>query len=90
MKRPMAPILAGGLAAALIAASPLSPSVPIQADAHRRAVTAGGAVDLLSRYLCERFPRRWGSPAWSRTRPDAGGMIGIDLARNRSPTATPS
>jgi len=39
---------------------------------------AGGAADLMSRYLCERFPQALGQPCVVENRTGAGGIIGID------------
>ena len=84
MKRPI-PILAVALGAAL-AAPPLCaqsyPSKPIRIVAP---YTAGGAVDLLSRYLCERFPSSLGQPCVVENKTGAGGMIGFDLAAKSEP-----
>src|SRR5262245_18544390 len=45
----------------------------------------GGAVDLLSRYLCERFTQSLGQPCLVENKSGAGGMIGIDFAAKAEP-----
>jgi tripartite-type tricarboxylate transporter receptor subunit TctC len=47
--------------------------------------TAGGAVDLMARYLCERFPQSMGQPCIVENRTGAGGMIGMDAAAKAEP-----
>jgi tripartite-type tricarboxylate transporter receptor subunit TctC len=47
--------------------------------------TAGGAVDLLSRYLCDRFPAAMGQPCVVENRTGAGGMIGFDAVAKAEP-----
>jgi len=46
---------------------------------------AGGANDLIARYLCERFPQSFGQPCIVENRTGAGGMIGIDAAAKAEP-----
>jgi len=46
---------------------------------------AGGANDLMARYLCERFQHNFGQPCIVENRPGAGGMIGIDAAAKAEP-----
>jgi tripartite-type tricarboxylate transporter receptor subunit TctC len=46
---------------------------------------AGGANDLIARYLCERFPQALGQPCIVENRTGAGGMIGIDAAAKAEP-----
>jgi len=46
---------------------------------------AGGANDLIARYLCERFPHSFGQPCIVENRTGAGGMIGIDAAAKAEP-----
>jgi len=46
---------------------------------------AGGANDLMARYLCERFPQTLGQPCIVENRTGAGGMIGIDAAAKAEP-----
>lgn len=45
----------------------------------------GGAVDLMARYLCERFPQSMGQPCIVENRTGAGGMIGMDAAAEAEP-----
>jgi tripartite-type tricarboxylate transporter receptor subunit TctC len=45
----------------------------------------GGAVDLLARYLCERFTPSLGQPCLVENKPGAGGMIGIDFVAKAEP-----
>jgi len=46
---------------------------------------AGGANDLMARYLCERFPQTFGQPCIVENKTGAGGMIGIDAAAKAEP-----
>ena len=46
---------------------------------------AGGANDLMARYLCERFPQVFGQPCVVENKTGAGGMIGIDAAAKAEP-----
>ena len=46
---------------------------------------AGGANDLMARYLCERFPQTMGQPCIVENKTGAGGMIGIDAAAKAEP-----
>ena len=72
--------------AALIAASPALaqtfPSKPLRIIAP---YPPGGAVDLMSRYLCERLPQSLGQPCLVENKPGAGGMIGIDFVAKSEP-----
>lgn len=45
----------------------------------------GGAVDLMARYLCERFPHSLGQPCVVENRAGAGGSIGMDAAAKAEP-----
>jgi tripartite-type tricarboxylate transporter receptor subunit TctC len=47
--------------------------------------SAGGAVDLMARYLCERFPAALGQPCVVENRTGAGGSIGMDAAAKAEP-----
>ena len=49
------------------------------------AAPAGGAVDLMGRYLCEKFARYWGQPCVVENKGGASGMIGIDAAAKAAP-----
>lgn len=44
-----------------------------------------GAVDLMARYLCEKFPQSLGQPCIVENRPGAGGIIGIDFVAKAEP-----
>jgi tripartite-type tricarboxylate transporter receptor subunit TctC len=44
------------------------------------AAPAGGAVDLMGRYLCEKFAKYWGQACVVENKGGASGMIGIDAA----------
>jgi tripartite-type tricarboxylate transporter receptor subunit TctC len=46
---------------------------------------AGGAADLMARYLCERFPQSLGQPCVVENRTGAGGIIGIDSVAKAEP-----
>src|SRR5262245_46946680 len=58
------------------------PSKPIRIIAP---YSAGGAADLLSRYLCDRFPASMGQPCLVENRTGAGGMIGFELVAKSEP-----
>jgi tripartite-type tricarboxylate transporter receptor subunit TctC len=46
---------------------------------------AGGAADLMARYLCERFPQSLGQPCVVENRTGAGGIIGMDSVAKAEP-----
>ena len=58
------------------------PSKPIRIIAP---YSAGGAVDLMARYLCEKLPAALGQPCVVENKPGAGGIIGIDLVAKAEP-----
>jgi tripartite-type tricarboxylate transporter receptor subunit TctC len=70
------------LAAAPTARAQSFPAKPIRIIAP---YTAGGAADLLSRFLCEKFPAAMGQPCVVENKPGAGGIIGFDLAAKSEP-----
>ena len=47
--------------------------------------SAGGAVDLMSRYVCERFTATLGQPCIVENRTGAGGMIGFEAVAKADP-----
>lgn len=47
--------------------------------------SAGGAVDLMSRHLCERFTATLGQPCIVENRTGAGGMIGFEAVAKADP-----
>ena len=47
--------------------------------------SAGGAVDLMARYVCERFTPALGQPCIVENRTGAGGMIGFDAVAKAEP-----
>ena len=47
--------------------------------------SAGGAVDLMARYLCERFTPALGQPCIVENRTGAGGMIGFEAVAKADP-----
>ena len=47
--------------------------------------SAGGAVDLMSRYLCEKFPQSMGQACVVENKPGAGGIIGFDMVAKSEP-----
>lgn len=51
------------------------PSKPIKIIAP---YAAGGAADLMARYLCEKLPQLLGQPCVVENRPGAGGIIGME------------
>jgi tripartite-type tricarboxylate transporter receptor subunit TctC len=75
------------VAAAALAAAPAAwaQSYPSKTIRIVAPYTAGGAVDLLSRYLCERFPSSMGQPCVVENRTGAGGMIGFDAVAKAEP-----
>jgi tripartite-type tricarboxylate transporter receptor subunit TctC len=46
---------------------------------------AGGAADLMARYLCERFPHSLNQPCVVENRTGAGGIIGFDAVAKAEP-----
>lgn len=44
-----------------------------------------GAVDLMARYLCEKFPQSLGQPCVVENKPGAGAIIGIDFVAKAEP-----
>jgi len=44
-----------------------------------------GAVDLMARYLCEKFPQSLGQPCIVENRPGAGSIIGIEFVARAEP-----
>jgi tripartite-type tricarboxylate transporter receptor subunit TctC len=79
-------IAAAAALAALFCGAPAAaqtfPSKPIRIIAP---YTAGGAVDLMSRYLCEKFTASLGQPCVVENKTGAGGMIGIDFVAKSEP-----
>ena len=74
--------VAAALVAAPAAHAQSFPTKPIRIIAP---YTAGGAADLLSRVLCEKFPAAMGQPCVVENKPGAGGIIGFDLAAKSEP-----
>ena len=74
--------VAAALVAAPAARAQSFPAKPIRIIAP---YTAGGAADLLSRFLCEKFPAAMGQPCVVENRPGAGGIIGFDLVAKSEP-----
>lgn len=70
------------LAGAGNAAAQTYPSKPIRIIAP---FAAGGAVDLMSRYLCEKFTLSMGQPCVVENKPGAGGMIGLNQVAKSEP-----
>lgn len=58
------------------------PSKPIRIIAP---YAAGGAADLMGRYMCEKFPQSMGQPCVVENRPGAGGIIGMDIMLKSDP-----
>ncbi|MSQ73247.1 MAG: tripartite tricarboxylate transporter substrate binding protein [Betaproteobacteria bacterium] len=46
---------------------------------------AGGAVDLMARYMCEKFTVSMGQPCVVENKPGAGGIIGFDMVAKAEP-----
>src|SRR5262245_1383120 len=78
-------LCAAGLAAFLAAPPAQAQAYPSQPIRIVAPYSAGGAADLLSRYLCDRFPASMGQPCLVENRTGAGGMIGFDLAAKSEP-----
>lgn len=47
--------------------------------------SAGGAADLMARYLCEKFPQSMGQPCVVENRTGAGGVIGLEAMLKSEP-----
>jgi tripartite-type tricarboxylate transporter receptor subunit TctC len=79
--------IAGWAAAAvlLFAGPTLAQSYPSKPIRIVAPYAPGGAVDLMARYLCERFPESLGQPCVVENRTGAGGIIGIDLVAKSEP-----
>jgi tripartite-type tricarboxylate transporter receptor subunit TctC len=73
--------LAAILAPTLVAAQSF-PTKPVRIIAP---YSAGGAVDLMARYVCERFTPALGQPCIVENRTGAGGMIGFDAVAKADP-----
>ena len=58
------------------------PSKPIKIIAP---YAAGGAADLMARYLCEKLPQSLGQPCVVENRAGAAGMIGMDVMLRADP-----
>ncbi|MGQ0654205.1 MAG: tripartite tricarboxylate transporter substrate binding protein, partial [Betaproteobacteria bacterium] len=69
----------------LWAASAFAQSYPTRTVRIIAPYSAGGAVDLMARYLCERFPQSLGQPCVVENRTGAGGSIGMDAAAKAEP-----
>jgi tripartite-type tricarboxylate transporter receptor subunit TctC len=65
-----------------LASAQAFPSKPVRIIAP---YSAGGAVDLMARYVCERFTPALGQPCIVENRTGAGGMIGFDAAAKADP-----
>jgi tripartite-type tricarboxylate transporter receptor subunit TctC len=76
-------LLLAGLA--LVCSSALAQGFPSKPMRIIAPYAAGGANDLIARYLCERFPQAFGQPCIVENRTGAGGMIGIDAAAKAEP-----
>ena len=76
-------IVALGLALApALATAQTFPTKPVRIIAP---YSAGGAVDLMARYVCERFTPALGQPCIVENRTGAGGMIGFDAVAKADP-----
>jgi tripartite-type tricarboxylate transporter receptor subunit TctC len=79
---------ARSLCAAAVLTMPLSAAsveFPVKPVRMVVAAPASGAVDLMGRYMCERFSRYWNQPCVVENRPGASGMIGIDAVVKSDP-----
>ena len=70
---------------ALLAASAQAQQFPTKTLKIIAPYAAGGANDLMARYLCERFQHSLGQACIVENRTGAGGMIGIDAAAKAEP-----
>ena len=70
---------------ALLAASAEAQQFPTKTIKIIAPYAAGGANDLMARYLCERFQHSFGQACIVENRTGAGGMIGIDAAAKAEP-----
>ena len=77
--------LCAAVAAALVSAAARAQSFPAKPIRIIAPYTAGGAADLLSRFLCEKFPAAMGQPCVVENKPGAGGIIGFDLVAKSEP-----
>lgn len=76
-------MVALGLALApALASAQAFPTKPVRIVAP---YSAGGAVDLMARYVCERFTPALGQPCIVENRTGAGGMIGFDAVAKAEP-----
>jgi tripartite-type tricarboxylate transporter receptor subunit TctC len=75
-------LVLAGATAVLPALAQTFPSKPMRIVAP---YAAGGAVDLMARHLCERFPKSLGQPCLVENRTGAGGMIGMDNVAKAEP-----
>jgi tripartite-type tricarboxylate transporter receptor subunit TctC len=70
---------------ALLAAGAHAQQLPTKTIKIIAPYAAGGANDLMARYLCERFQQDFAQACIVENRPGAGGMIGIDAAAKAEP-----
>jgi tripartite-type tricarboxylate transporter receptor subunit TctC len=84
MKRPAATALASALLALAVAHARADdyPSKPVRMVV---AAPAAGAVDLMGRYMCEKFAKYWQQPCVVENKGGASGMIGIDAVAKAAP-----
>lgn len=71
--------------AALLLASPALATFPSKPMKIIAPYAAGGAVDLMARYICDKFPQSMGQPCVVENRAGAGGIIGLDAALKAEP-----
>jgi tripartite-type tricarboxylate transporter receptor subunit TctC len=67
-----------GASLCAMAATSAAQDYPSKAVRMIVAAPAGGAVDLMGRYMCEKFAQFWSQPCVVENKPGASGMIGID------------
>jgi tripartite-type tricarboxylate transporter receptor subunit TctC len=76
-----------GLTPWLASAADAYPSRPIRIII---LVVPGGGADITSRAVGQKLTEAWGQQAIVDNRPGGNGIVGMEIAKNANPTATPS
>ncbi len=71
--------VAAALAVAALSSVAMAQSYPSKPMKIVAPYAAGGAADLMARYICDKFPQSMGQPCVVENRPGAGGIIGLDI-----------
>ncbi len=74
-----------GLAFAVVTQTALAQAFPTKPMKIIAPYAAGGAADLMARYLCEKLPQLLGQPCVVENRPGAAGMIGMEAMLRADP-----